>query len=260
MLRVPVRTGPRPAARRSAPGAPRRRRCGSPGCAPDRRARDLLAAPARQAEDAAVEQHRLVEVLPGLGEVDVVDPGQQRRGAGVSPPSNSGTQAASPARRPARNTSVPSGAAEGGQSCSLARVRRKTAGAWSARARGRRRGRVGDLEPDRGQRRLPVPRLLLVAGPPAPRPGSTAGPSLLRCRPRKVKPSWPSSTSTSPASSAFTSTKSKAAGRPTSGSRVGGSSYGRRSPSRARPGPPARSAIASPAGRSAARRSAGRCR
>ena len=49
-------------------------------------------------------------------------------------------------------------------------------------------------------------------------PSAHSRASLLRCRPRKVRPSWPRRTSTSPVSSARTSTKSKPVGSATGGS------------------------------------------
>jgi hypothetical protein len=38
----------------------------------------VLAVAGPQRQDAAVEQHRLVEILPVLGEVQMVDPGQEK--------------------------------------------------------------------------------------------------------------------------------------------------------------------------------------
>ena len=222
--------------------------------------RDLLAAAGLQGQHAAVEQHRLVEALPRLREVDVVDPGRAARAAGLlARPRTPAPRRRRRRRRSARKTSVPSGARNAASSCSSAQ----------GTAEHGRRARA----PGRGPPRPPGRR---TSNPTAARVGAQsraccslqttrAGPwvhsrtGLLRWRPRKVKPSWRSSTSTSPVSSALTSTKSKATGWPTSGSRLRAVRAAGRAAA-ARPGPPARSATAWPAGRCAPRRSAGRCR
>ena len=130
---------------------------------------------------------------------------------GTSPPSNSGTHAVSPDATPARKISVPSGARKAARSCSLARVRRNTAGASRRRARAAEAAGSATSKPtaasvgsqSRASCSLQTTRAL---------PWVQSRTGLLRWWPRKVKPSWRSNTSTSPVSSALTSTKSKPAG------------------------------------------------
>ena len=130
------------------------------------RRRDLLAGTGRESEEAAVEEHRLVEALPRHGEVDVVDPGQQgRRGlvAALELRDPGGV------RRRGDGAEEDLGAVGGAEGRELLLVGEGTAvdGRRLERAgpRGRRR-RIRDLEPDGGHGRGPVARVLLVAHHP----------------------------------------------------------------------------------------------
>ena len=125
----------------------------------------------RESEDAAVEQHRLVEALPRLGEVDVVNAGHQ------SAPE---LAAALELRHPAAS---PAEARRGRPRCRRGRGRPAVPARWrgygdtrsapGALAPGRPTPRGPHLEADRRHGRGPVAGVLLVADDPR-RPRSTA--------------------------------------------------------------------------------------
>ena len=117
------------------------------------RRRDLGRVLGRQAEQRAVEERRLVEVVEGLGERDVVDVRDRRCPRGAPVGSKSASQLTPSVAVWQKNTAVPSGAVTPSRSASAGPWCCGRGGASSAAARPAAAAGVGRLDAERGHGR-----------------------------------------------------------------------------------------------------------
>ena len=182
-----------PGQRSDVEGEPARAGDGADDLAPHQPvgSRNLLAGIGRETEQAAVEQHRLVEALPRHGQVDVVDPGQQGPRALVA-----ALELGDPGgvRRRGDGSEEDLGAVGGAEGREAPARWRGYGGrrsdAWSARARAA--DAAGSATSNPTAARVGVrSRACCSLHTTRAGPSVHSRASLLRCLPRNVKPSCP---------------------------------------------------------------------